>query len=375
MDLSIQPPSETVGVGEIFELVIQADAGDQLVSGIDAFVDFDPAYLEVVDADAGTPGIQVIPGSALPTVIVNEADNSLGTIDFSAGKLGAPFPTNTFTVATIRFRALASTSPSTAVCFSTDPPRQTRADYAGNDVTGTLTCGTVTITVDAPIFLDPPSSEGICIGQTFTLEIKTNVDSEQQVSGVQAFVDFDPAYLEVLSVTPGASLPTVLQNIYDAGTIDYSAGKLGEPFPTGTFTVATIQFRALALTSPSTALTFSTNLPRETRADYSGNDVTGTITRAFAVGALTEVDISVVLQGGSRPDEGWAVPITIKFFSPGADVMSDSPLYEFSLTTTKSDGIATCQCTGVLPGTYDITVASNHTLINVKRSVIILPPS
>jgi hypothetical protein len=385
VNLSIQPSTETVGVGEVFELVIQADAGVQPVSGIDAFVDFVPAHLEVVDADVGAPGIQITPGSALPTVIVNEADNYLGTIDFSAGKLGAPFPTGTFDVATIQFRALAPTSPSTAVTFSTSPPRQTRADYAGGDVTGTLTGGTVTVTVDAPVFLDPASSQKY-IGQVFTLEIRTNVDSEQEVSGVQAFIDFDPDYLEVQSVTPGASLPTVLQNTYDntAGTIDYSAGKLGAPFPTGEFVVATIEFKALAETT-DTAVTFSFTGARTTTVDLGGSPIPGI--HADATVEITSgvlVDISVVLQGGSRPPESWEVPITIKFFSPGADVMTDTPIYEFDLTTTKSDGTATCQCAGVAPGTYDITAQAsncpgctegNRTLMNVKRSVVISAPS
>jgi hypothetical protein len=386
VNASVQPAIETVGVGEVFELIIQAEAEDQLVSGIDAFVNFDPAYLEVVDADTGTPGIQIIPGSALPTVIVNEADNSIGTIDFSAGKLGAPFPTGTFTVATIEFRALAPTRPSTALTFSTTPPRETRVDYAGNDVTGTLTGGSVTITVDAPIFLDPASSEEICIGQIFTLEIKTNVDNEQQVSGVQAFVDFDPTYLKCLSVTSGASLPTVLQNTCDntAGTIDYSAGKLGAPFPTGGFTVATIEFKALAETS-GTAVTFSFTGSRKTTVDLGGSPIPGIhgdATVEIIPGAI--VDVSVVLQGGSRPPESWEVPITIQFFSLGADVMTDTPIYEFNLTTTKSDGSATCQCLGVMPGTYDITAQAwncpeceegNCTLMNVGRSVVISAPS
>jgi hypothetical protein len=96
------------------------------------------------------------------------------------------------------------------------------------------------------------------------------------------------------------------------------------------------------------------------------------------------VDISVVLQGGSRPPEAWEVPITIKFFSPGADVMTDTPIYEFDLTTAKSDGTAICQCVGVTPGTYEITAQAsncpectegNCTLTNVKRSVVISAPS
>jgi hypothetical protein len=377
VNINMQPATRDVAVGEVFDITIQAEAGDQPVSGIDAFVDFDPAYLEVQS---------VTPGASLPTVLENTYDNTAGTIDYSAGKLGAPFPTGTFTVATIQFKALDQTSPSTSITFSTDPPRKTRADYAGGDVTGTLTGAIVAITLDAPIFLDPASSENICIGQTFTLDIKTNVDGEQPVSGVQAFVDFDPTYLEVLSVTPGASLPTVLQNTYDntAGTIDYSAGKLGAPFPTGEFTVATIEFEALAETS-GTAVTFSFTGPRTTAVDLGGSPIPGIhgdATVEIVPGAL--VDISVVLQGGSRPPEGWEVPITIRFFSPGADVMTDTPIYEFNLTTTKVDSTATCQCAGVMPGTYDITVKAsncpeceegNCTLTNVKRSVVISTPS
>jgi len=92
-------------------------------------------------------------------------------------------------------------------------------------------------------------------------------------------------------------------------------------------------------------------------------------TRTFTTSAI--VEISVVLQGSSRPDEGWEIPVNVKFFTPGADVLNDSPLYEFNFTTAKSDGTATCQCFGVLPDTYDITVVSEHTLLNVRGGVII----
>ena len=105
---------------------------------------------------------------------------------------------------------------------------------------------------------------------------------------------------------------------------------------------------------------------------------------AFTTGGVCEVGISVVLQGGARPPEAWEVPITIKFFELGADVIIDGPIYEFNLTTTKSDGTATCQCIGVVPGTYDITAQAsncpdctegNCTLTNVKRAVVISAPS
>jgi len=88
------------------------------------------------------------------------------------------------------------------------------------------------------------------------------------------------------------------------------------------------------------------------------------------------VSISVVLQGDGRPDIGWAVPLTVKFFTPGADVLNDIPAYEFNLTTTKSaDGnTAVCQATGLAPGVYDITALGRSALMNIKKNVVISAP-
>ncbi len=89
------------------------------------------------------------------------------------------------------------------------------------------------------------------------------------------------------------------------------------------------------------------------------------------------VSISVVLQGDGRPDDGWAVPLTVKFFTPEADVLNDTPTYEFKSITAKSaDGsTAVCEVTGVEPGTYDITAQSDYTLMNIKKSVVISDPN
>ena len=90
------------------------------------------------------------------------------------------------------------------------------------------------------------------------------------------------------------------------------------------------------------------------------------------------VSISVVLQGDGRPDAGSAFgELTVKFFAPGADVLNDTPTYEFNLTTTRSGGgsAAVFEATGVAPGTYDITALGESTLMNVKRSVVISAPN
>ncbi len=90
----------------------------------------------------------------------------------------------------------------------------------------------------------------------------------------------------------------------------------------------------------------------------------------------TLVSISVVLQGEVRPDAGCTVPLTVRFFTPGADVLNDAPIYEFDLTTAKSatSNVAVCEATGIAPGTYDITSLGEATLMNVKRNVVIFAP-
>ncbi|MHC4206459.1 MAG: nitroreductase family protein [Planctomycetota bacterium] len=91
----------------------------------------------------------------------------------------------------------------------------------------------------------------------------------------------------------------------------------------------------------------------------------------------TMVSISVLLQGDDRPDTGCAVPLTVRFFTPGADLLNDIPIYEFEETTTKSvpGNTAVCEITGIAPGSYDITVVGEATLVNARRSVNISAPN
>jgi len=96
-----------------------------------------------------------------------------------------------------------------------------------------------------------------------------------------------------------------------------------------------------------------------------------------SIGSIeVQVSISVVLQGDGRPDVGWAVPLTVKFFTPGANVLNDTPTYELNLTTTKSaaGNTAVCEATGLAPGTYDITAFGQSTLMNIKKNVVISAP-
>ena len=75
-----------------------------------------------------------------------------------------------------------------------------------------------------------PSSQVVNTGDTFDITFEARCN-RQDVSGVAAFADFDPDYLEVQSIIVGTELSTELWNTYDnvRGTADYSAGTLTPP--------------------------------------------------------------------------------------------------------------------------------------------------
>ncbi|MFC2043793.1 FG-GAP-like repeat-containing protein [Chloroflexota bacterium] len=136
--------------------------------------------------------------------------------------------------------------------------------------------------------------------------------------------------------------------------------------------VATIGVRTVGSPGESTSINITiTNL-----IDHNLDPISAVSLNATVEIVTLVVDISVALEGFARPDpEGWEIPVTIKFFTPGADVMSVSPFYSCNRTTVKSGGTATANVTDITPGTCDVALVSDHTLLNVKRDVVVTAPS
>jgi len=61
----------------------------------------------------------------------------------------------------------------------------------------------------------------------------------------------------------------------------------------------------------------------------------------------------------------------VGFYVPGADVLHDPAVYTCRPVTSKSADFAVAHIPGIAPGTYDVTASSEHTLMNVKRSVVV----
>lgn len=310
VEIQIVPDVKMAYTNEIFTLDIMIHAPTQPVDSVAAYIDFDPAFLRVVD-EFGTPTNQIVPDPTMPIVLTNHADNGLGDIDYIAGAPlpPAPPPSGYFRVATIRFKALAENMAGTPVTFSFGPPRRTITLFEGwinlgshvNGIvfisaatrtptataTRTIT-STPTRTATPPgptpgavtLYIDP-SPKNVNVNDIFTVDIKVNASSQTVDSGA-VYVDFDPAYLRVVdasgnpltSIIPVSPFTSVFENVANNafGTINYQAGiPLAEPDCNSVCTVATIRFKALAPTA-GTPLIFHTSVPRRTRMVFGGYD-------------------------------------------------------------------------------------------------------
>jgi len=151
--LSLSPSSRSVPVGVIFTMDIVADTGTSTADTVDAYIDFDPTYLEVVD-ESGTPVSAIeLNTDVFSNATFNSVDNATGQINFSASEYDSPYLTGSFTVATIRFKAKAAVE-STSINFARSGARWSDLYLFGESINPTLTNGTATVI--CPDFVDPP---------------------------------------------------------------------------------------------------------------------------------------------------------------------------------------------------------------------------
>jgi hypothetical protein len=209
-------------------------------------------------------------------------------------------------------------------------------------------------------------------------------------SGTQAMSQMSPLNSESISSIRGPQLP---ESYYGTININSAAAPIGTVITAqiddqmkGTFTTTqegvyggpdTFDPKLIVASDEydvGQTVTFLVNGIEATQSDSYNVGTNTNLDLTFITGAV--VDISNVLQGNNRPDPaGWEVPVTVKFFAPRANVLVDTPIYEFNRTTSKSGSNVVCQVTGVSDSTYDVTVVSEHTLLNVKRDVAITSPT
>ena len=220
-----------------------------------------------------------------------------------------------------------------------------------------------------------PTVTAVGVSTIFTVDIA--VDScTQQVDAVQAFVNFDPDFLQVVdedgnpssTIISGTAFQYEFLNEVDntAGTINYAAGSVSG-LPSGAFTLATIRFKAMVGTE-NTVIAFNLTSPRKTKITFVGSSLPfAPLDGSVEITSGAEIAGLVTLQGRpDPPDASWSVPLTFWVYDPG----QATPRYEFHPTTDDSGRFTILD--SIAPGTYDLQVKNIHTLSNRRENVTLV---
>jgi hypothetical protein len=213
-----------------------------------------------------------------------------------------------------------------------------------------------------------PTPKTATVSQDFAVDIKVTNSGGAEVNSAGAHLNFSTTYLEVVSITPGTALGSVMTNTHSnaAGTIDYEAsvGTPTSPPVTTDFVLATVTFHAKAVTV-GTALTFVFTPALRKTAVYVGFDdeLSGAATNGnvIIVACETTLDGHVDLQGrDAPPDDSWITDLTVNFWQSNVLVATETPT---------TDDAGDFGVSGVTPGTYDICVKSSHALSQLAIDV------
>jgi len=143
--LALSPSDTRVAIDEVFTIDIMGNTGAGAADTVQAYIAFDPAYLEVVDS-SGQPADKIELNTAVFTSATwNSVDNGAGTVDLSATQFVQPYISGTRKVATIRLKAKALTSGTTLTFAHQAEPRLSDLSLAGTSLSPTISGATVGI--------------------------------------------------------------------------------------------------------------------------------------------------------------------------------------------------------------------------------------
>ncbi|NOZ70457.1 MAG: hypothetical protein GXP38_00855, partial [Chloroflexi bacterium] len=149
VSLSLVPGMTTAVTGDVIVLDVLADTGSTPVDAAEIHLDFDPALLQVVDAQ-GAPAAAIEPGPALNTVLLNRVDPARGHIDYLATALGSTPAQGQVQIARLRLRILQSEQG--WVRFSFASWRSTDVSYQGASVLQNVSAASINAAL-TPLYL------------------------------------------------------------------------------------------------------------------------------------------------------------------------------------------------------------------------------
>ncbi len=196
--LAVSPTSNSVALGGTFTVNIVLDTTGQAIAGADIYsLHFNPAVLQVVDADASTAGVQITAGSLMPNNQYNFVDNANGVIQFSqTPAAGGTNFTGTGNLASITFSAIGAGTSNLNFDFTPGSTIDTNVAVLYSDALTAVTNGSYTVTntadVTAPtvptgLSASSTSSTAILVSWTASTDPVVAGKTTSGVSGYQVF--------------------------------------------------------------------------------------------------------------------------------------------------------------------------------------------
>lgn len=207
------------------------------------------------------------------------------------------------------------------------------------------------------IVINPPTLNDVQVGDSFVSTIQVQAGN-QEVNGVSAYIDFDPALLRINSITPVTAFPFTLQNSYDnnTGQFDYAVGSFTPPFTTGTFDLLQVEFEVIGEFTDTT-IAFQSASPRRTNVTSPniGSNLTGNTNSTITMqqGGGGGGGTSVVADFTCTPNSG-AAPLSVTCSDASSGDVTGW-LWDFGDGTTSTDQNPAAHLYGT-DGEYDMTL-------------------
>jgi glycosidase len=245
----------------------------------------------VLNNSANNVASSVIPVSAhLPNGTVLTDLLNGGTFTVSGGNLSLSVPARWGRILHVSLASTPTPTPTTTGGPSPTPTRTpTATPTTGPTATPTVTptnaptatptatpttgpTATPTATPTGVVMFDAPQTSIVMVGDVFTVTVRIQTGA-QPINGAAAYLNFNPAIVQVQALTAGATLPVPIQSQFSnaLGTVDFAAGAFSN-FPSGTFDVVKVRMSAVA-TSQGMPLLFNMTLPRRTDATFGVGSV------------------------------------------------------------------------------------------------------
>ena len=278
--LSLAPASGGYNVGDIISVNIMLDTQGDLARGADIrYLNYNPLLLEAQDENTSVAGIQITPGTLMPSTMANSVDTAAGRVLFSQAFSGNDTFIGMGVLATVRFKVLASGTANLNFDFELGNTADTNVAGDGADLLTSIGNASYVLIVPPPPTQFPllslsPASDQESAGTIFPVRIYLDTKG-RAIDGVDVKIKFDNARLFVDDFEAGTLLPNTTLISYDnyRESISLSQTTVGNNVFSGSGVLATIYFKALAEGATPVHFDFVKGRTTDTNVSLGGVDL------------------------------------------------------------------------------------------------------